>query len=71
MSVIRGASSRLLGAETSAASQVHLHALLIALLQFAVEGDVLVDGQRLAAGLAGDALQFRVGQPGMADEPGG
>ncbi|KKK86164.1 hypothetical protein LCGC14_2765970, partial [marine sediment metagenome] len=46
-----------------------LHRFLIPLLQFLVEGDVLVDGQRFPARVPGDELSFGVGQAGIAGQP--
>ena len=39
------------------------------LLQFPIQGNMLIDGQRLPSGMARDQLQFGVGQSRMAGQP--
>src|SRR5687768_6720213 len=52
-------------------SQVHvLHRLLVLLLQVAIEGDVLINGQGFPASMARDELKLGVGQAGMPGQVG-
>jgi hypothetical protein len=56
--------------QTWFSSQVQLfHRLLVLLLQVAIQGYVLVDGERLTASMARDQLQFGIGQLGMTGQP--
>ena len=47
-----------------------LHRRLVAVSQLPVHGDVLVDLQRSPLGMPGDELQFGIGKPRIAGQPG-
>ena len=50
--------------------QFHLfHCLLIPLLQFFIQRDMLVDGERLPARVARDQLEFGVGKARIPGQP--
>ncbi len=50
--------------------QIHfLHRLLILLLQLVIESNMLVDCQGFTATVAGDQLEFRIGQAAVPSQP--